>query len=346
MFVLGPFIDCCEGHDEKSSLAKKELGDSLNGLIGSFTCRFGGDLTSPRVIGEVVLVLSKQGDDPSEAPLKYQTWVLKVAIHCEGCKKKVKKILQNIDGVYTTVIDSQQQKVTVTGNVAAETLIKKLLKNGKPVELWPENKPKKSGKSKNKKQQNGPDGSGKVSDEGEQKNLEEKTENPDEIGGEQSPEDDEEGGDIEAAAADQNIGIGGGGNGGKKKKKKKKGKNGNTNGENGGGAVTAAGFSTATEDVVDPPIGSLNLGPLSQLINHPYNPPLPAYGLSYNTSYPSTGSSYYVPPPPPPPPLPHAYTHSRVQYYPPPPPAVPIHAFCNDNDDGFIDEDEGGCSIM
>ncbi|GMP87732.1 hypothetical protein CsSME_00039981 [Camellia sinensis var. sinensis] len=291
---------------------------------------------------------AKQGDDPSEAPLKYQTWVLKVAIHCEGCKKKVKKILQNIDGVYTTVIDSQQQKVTVTGNVAAETLIKKLLKNGKPVELWPENKPKKSGKSKNKKQQNGPDGSGKVSDEGEQKNLEEKTENPDEIGGEQSPEDDEEGGDIEAAAADQNIGIGGGGNGGKKKKKKKKGKNGNTNGENGGGAVTAAGFSTATEDVVDPPIGSLNLGPLSQLINHPYIPPLPAYGLSYNTSYPSTGSSYYVPPPPPPPPppLPHAYTHSRVQYYPPPPPAVPIHAFCNDNDDGFIDEDEGGCSIM
>lgn len=74
-------------------------------------------------------------------PLKYQTLALKVSIHCEGCKKKVKKVLQAIDGVYKTTIDSQNQKVTVTGNVEADTLIKKLVKSGKHAELWPEKKP-------------------------------------------------------------------------------------------------------------------------------------------------------------------------------------------------------------
>ncbi|CBI39526.3 unnamed protein product, partial [Vitis vinifera] len=87
-------------------------------------------------------------------PLKYKTWVLKVSIHCEGCKKKVKKILQNIDGVYTTEIDTRQQKVCVTGNVDVETLLKKLVKNGKHAELWPEKADhQKEKKSKNKEKQ-------------------------------------------------------------------------------------------------------------------------------------------------------------------------------------------------
>ncbi|PON39486.1 Heavy metal-associated domain containing protein [Parasponia andersonii] len=95
---------------------------------------------------------AKEVEEHSE-PLKYKTWVLKVSIHCEGCKRKVKKILQNIDGVYKTDVDLKQQKVTVTGNVDSETLIKKLVKNGKHAELWPEkaqSKGKKRGKGKNK----------------------------------------------------------------------------------------------------------------------------------------------------------------------------------------------------
>ena len=39
-------------------------------------------------------------------------------------------------GVYTTKIDSEQGKVTVSGNVDPNTLIKKLIKNGKHAELW------------------------------------------------------------------------------------------------------------------------------------------------------------------------------------------------------------------
>ncbi|CAA2938077.1 heavy metal-associated isoprenylated plant 33-like [Olea europaea subsp. europaea] len=68
--------------------------------------------------------------------LKIQTCVLKVNVHCDGCKHKVKKILQKIDGVYTTKIDAEQGKVTVSGNVDPATLIKKLEKSGKHAELW------------------------------------------------------------------------------------------------------------------------------------------------------------------------------------------------------------------
>ncbi|XP_043711914.1 heavy metal-associated isoprenylated plant protein 36-like [Telopea speciosissima] len=88
---------------------------------------------------------TKLAEAASES-LKYQTWVLKVSIHCEGCKRKVKKVLQGVEGVYTTMIDSPQQKVTVTGNVNAETLFGKLLKTMKHVELWPEKAEKKNKK--------------------------------------------------------------------------------------------------------------------------------------------------------------------------------------------------------
>ncbi|KAF8394564.1 hypothetical protein HHK36_020776 [Tetracentron sinense] len=95
---------------------------------------------------------AKKAQEAKES-LKYKTWVLKVAMHCDGCKRKVKRDLDSIDGVYTTYIDHQQPKVTVVGNVDAQILIKKLEKSGKHVELWPEKsdkKEKKPDKGKNK----------------------------------------------------------------------------------------------------------------------------------------------------------------------------------------------------
>nr|GLL37310.1 heavy metal-associated isoprenylated plant protein 35-like [Ipomoea trifida] len=71
-------------------------------------------------------------------PLKHKMWVLKVSIHCEGCKRKVKKILLQVPGVNDIDIDIRQQRVVVTGDVHADTLIKKLVKSGKNAELWPQ----------------------------------------------------------------------------------------------------------------------------------------------------------------------------------------------------------------
>ncbi|XVF41886.1 hypothetical protein PTKIN_Ptkin01aG0316200 [Pterospermum kingtungense] len=102
----------------------------------------------------------KEVEEYQEPPLKYKAWVLKVSIHCEGCKRKVEKTLRNIQGVYEVSADLKQQKVAVKANlhVDVETLIKKLVKKGRHAELWPEKgeqKEKKKGKSKNKDKQGG-----------------------------------------------------------------------------------------------------------------------------------------------------------------------------------------------
>ncbi|XP_028761102.1 heavy metal-associated isoprenylated plant protein 32-like [Neltuma alba] len=83
---------------------------------------------------------------------KIRKYVLKVNIHCGGCKHKVKKVLRKIDGVYITEIDSEQGKVTVTGNVDLDILIKKLLKSGKHAEPW--GAPKVDGNNNNKNSNN------------------------------------------------------------------------------------------------------------------------------------------------------------------------------------------------
>ncbi|KAL2325534.1 hypothetical protein Fmac_024592 [Flemingia macrophylla] len=87
-------------------------------------------------------------------PLPCKNVVLRVSIHCQGCLRKVKKILQALEGVLNVDIDLRQQKVVVTGNVNSETLIKKLTKAGKHAELWPQ-KPD----SRKKKKQTDPESS-------------------------------------------------------------------------------------------------------------------------------------------------------------------------------------------
>ncbi|CAE6201925.1 unnamed protein product [Arabidopsis arenosa] len=66
-------------------------------------------------------------------PLK--TYFLKVNINCQGCKRKVKKTLRKIEGVYSVDIDTDQEAVIVRGNLDPEILVKKLNKRGKHAQL-------------------------------------------------------------------------------------------------------------------------------------------------------------------------------------------------------------------
>ncbi|KAK3194051.1 hypothetical protein Dsin_025361 [Dipteronia sinensis] len=290
---------------------------------------------------------TKPADQEPPQSLKYQTWVLRVSIHCEGCKKKVRKVLKDIEDVYATDIDSQQHKVTVTGNVDSDTLIKRLAKSGKYAELWPEQpaekKDKKPGKSKNngnKQKEPTTDGQENAADANP-------TENPEiSADGDKLPEEgDIKGGEIEDATGES--GGGGGGGGGKKKKKKKKGQNGNNPGngdsENAGDVVAATGSRAASLNPA-PPMASMNLSPPPQhdfpyphLPPMYYSPPNPMYGVSYNTAYPSSSaSSFYHAPPM------QAFSFAQSGRYVPPPPSDPIHSF-TDHDH---DDDQPGCSIM
>ncbi|KAL2345399.1 hypothetical protein Fmac_006684 [Flemingia macrophylla] len=281
--------------------------------------------------------------------LKYQTWVLKVLIHCEGCKRRVKKILQGVEGVYRTEVDSLQHKVTVTGNVDAETLIKRLSRSGKLVELWPEkpvenkkdNKKKKSGKS-NKQ-------GGDVNKEKEDQKSSEQV--ADDAGGSNEGCKDAAGEDSDKEGHSDECEEGGGGaEGGKKKKKKKKKK---SKGENSGsGPNNAGGEEISKVDALVPSNLASSVVPSKDLISPPiqhaypyphphvyYSPPS-AYGLSYNTAYPISSASYYVGAPIMPM---HANTTAYSRMPPPPPPSDPIKHY---GDEEEYYEGGGYCSIM
>ncbi|KAI3469395.1 hypothetical protein Pfo_026058 [Paulownia fortunei] len=309
-----------------------------------------------------------QAEEPSQPPLQYQTWVLKVSIHCQGCKSKVKKVLHSIEGVYTTNIDSQQQKVTVTGNIDAQTLIKKLVKTGKHAELWPEKpasgKEKKPGKA-NKNEKENDSKSSENSEEEEEENPAEnnnKVSSPRINGGnggaavkfigvdpatvDNKPPEQVSGGEISPAAEHKGSpnggeknsgGAGAGGQGGKKKKKK--GRKGN-NSSNAGPAPNGAPASTGVEipkvgftQVVD----QINPSPTQNVYHYPPSyAPQQAYVVSYNAAHPTiTGApGYYMPPSP--------YTHASYAQ----PEDYQVQAAPLDSFEILSDENPNGCCIM
>nr|XP_010914416.1 heavy metal-associated isoprenylated plant protein 36 [Elaeis guineensis] len=232
-------------------------------------------------------------------PLKYQTLTLKVSIHCEGCQKKVKKVLQSIEGVYKTTIDSQQQKVVVTGNVEAETLIKKLLKNGKHAELWPEKKLNNPGggkKNKNKasskpnEPSENPDTDQTHKASGDDPSPDSSTKSDGEApknGCKDSPKADKKEAGNSPPPVKQDAGAASSGGGGGGKKKGKKGQKENNGGGGDGGDV----------QVVSEEIGSKASGGGFPTFNYPAYPASqpPAYVVSYSSVQPtaSYGGAYY-----------------------------------------------------
>lgn len=66
-----------------------------------------------------------------------QTVELKVRMDCDGCKLKVKKALSSLRGVKSVEINRKQQKVSVTGYVEPNKVLKKAKSTGKRAEIWP-----------------------------------------------------------------------------------------------------------------------------------------------------------------------------------------------------------------
>ncbi|XP_059628139.1 uncharacterized protein LOC132270931 isoform X2 [Cornus florida] len=65
-----------------------------------------------------------------------KTFDLKLYCTCDGCKKKVKKVLKNDRGVvHSSEIDTNERKVTISGTTDPHTLIAAFGKAGKKVEL-------------------------------------------------------------------------------------------------------------------------------------------------------------------------------------------------------------------
>ncbi|PHU30784.1 hypothetical protein BC332_02877 [Capsicum chinense] len=287
-------------------------------------------------------------------PLHYRTWVLKVSIHCPGCKRKVKKVLQNIEGVYTTDIDPQQQKVIVTGNVEVETLIKKLIRNGRSAELWPEPKP--LPKEKKPKRNENSDEDDEQEDD-EDNNNEKTAENGPQKHGVKFGAVETFTVDVKEVRQDErlpeNVAVverfpaaeqkaGGGGQGAKKKKKKKKKKSGN-NSSNANPGSNGAPPSSESEIAKMGPNQMMDQANPVHSFQHPYsmpydqNPPTyyvpqQTYVVSHNAAHPTISSAppyYYIPSSP--------YMHSDIYIKQ----STPLDSF-----EILSDENPHACHIM
>ncbi|MFS7922821.1 putative heavy metal-associated domain, HMA, heavy metal-associated domain superfamily [Helianthus anomalus] len=275
-------------------------------------------------------------EPPNTPTLKYKTWVLKVSIHCVGCKRKVKRLLQSIEGVYTIDIDSKQHKVTVVGNIEVDILVKKLIKNGKHAEKWPENPTKKekpANADENKDKDKGSESSG--SDEEDNNNNNNNNNPPPENGNTPSKPG---GPSVKFAGVPENNPVptsdqtGGGGGGGAKKKKKKKKKKSNA------GAPPSGG--PADTGMVAPDVGTTQVVEQvhrSPQQGYPYPMPAgPAYAVCYNEAHPTgySGPAYYIPP------TPYTYDYPEDDY------EIVMSSRPSDTFEMLSDENPYGCSVM
>ncbi|XP_042424952.1 heavy metal-associated isoprenylated plant protein 30-like [Zingiber officinale] len=70
-------------------------------------------------------------------PLSLQTVELKVRMCCEGCERVVKQALLKLRGVDSVEVELELQKVTVTGYVERNKVLKEVRRSGKKAEFWP-----------------------------------------------------------------------------------------------------------------------------------------------------------------------------------------------------------------
>ncbi|GFZ17859.1 heavy metal transport/detoxification superfamily protein [Actinidia rufa] len=100
----------------------------------------------------------KKPDEKKSKEPPVTTAVMKVALHCEGCIKRIRKTVTKTKGYHEMSLDVQKNLLTVKGamdmKALAETLKEKLKK---PVEIVP---PKKEGGEKKEKEGGGEKGKG------------------------------------------------------------------------------------------------------------------------------------------------------------------------------------------
>ncbi|MQM21369.1 hypothetical protein Taro_054408 [Colocasia esculenta] len=70
-------------------------------------------------------------------PLSLQVVELKVRMCCEGCERVVKDAALKLRGVDSVEVDLPMERVTVTGYVDRNKVLKAVRRSGKKAEFWP-----------------------------------------------------------------------------------------------------------------------------------------------------------------------------------------------------------------
>ncbi|KAB2621161.1 heavy metal-associated isoprenylated plant protein 26-like [Pyrus ussuriensis x Pyrus communis] len=66
-----------------------------------------------------------------------QTVEIKVKMDCDGCERRVKNAVSNMKGAKQVEVNRKQSRVTVTGYVEPNKVLKRVKRTGKKAEIWP-----------------------------------------------------------------------------------------------------------------------------------------------------------------------------------------------------------------
>ncbi|KAL1294435.1 hypothetical protein HN51_055216 [Arachis hypogaea] len=74
---------------------------------------------------------------PKARPISLQTVDLKVRMCCTGCERVVKNAIYKLRGIDSVEVDLEMERVTVTGYVERNKVLKAVRRAGKRAEFWP-----------------------------------------------------------------------------------------------------------------------------------------------------------------------------------------------------------------
>ncbi|XP_010922550.1 heavy metal-associated isoprenylated plant protein 22 [Elaeis guineensis] len=66
-----------------------------------------------------------------------QTVNIKVKMDCDGCERRVKHAVRSLKGVTSVNVNRKDSRVTVSGHVEPNKVLKKVKSTGKVAEFWP-----------------------------------------------------------------------------------------------------------------------------------------------------------------------------------------------------------------
>ncbi|CAL0316380.1 unnamed protein product [Lupinus luteus] len=74
---------------------------------------------------------------PKQKRKAMQTVEIKVKMDCEGCERRVRSSVSNMKGVKQVEVNREESKVTVSGYVDRNKVLKKVQSTGKRAKFWP-----------------------------------------------------------------------------------------------------------------------------------------------------------------------------------------------------------------
>nr|XP_016479568.1 PREDICTED: heavy metal-associated isoprenylated plant protein 21-like [Nicotiana tabacum] len=66
-----------------------------------------------------------------------QTVEIKVKMDCDGCERKVKNAVNSIKGLKTVEVNRKQNRITVSGHIDPNKVLKRVKSTGKMAIFWP-----------------------------------------------------------------------------------------------------------------------------------------------------------------------------------------------------------------